>query len=412
MPLLRPDHIAQTEQDVFPDTQGYILISHRFDHRTYGFVRLRPPVPTHAKAAFTNIRPTSSEELQSRKRDRNLVVHALGLSARGYLALGFADTLDPVFRQGFAQRALSLTHTGASQWNDIWEGGQEYDALVVIAASSPGRLPGPMNDVCQILGPFADIVWRDGFVRRDAAEHPVEHFGFADGVSQPVFLAQDQSRASNRTYPWDPAAPLGLVLTPDLHPRPQSGFGSYCAFLTIEQHAQRFDAAAQGLAAAAACPVDHAKAMIVGRHPSGDPLPQRAADQNDFDAAAPDSVWPNASHTRRMNPRAEPHRRILRRGALYENPSGERGLLFQSFQASLDQQFEFIFRNWAFVPNHPAPSTGVDPFLAPCDPLGQNWPAANGASVHHAVRGTTTLRGGQYFFFPSLPWIRSLSSIG
>ena len=75
-------------------------------------------------------------------------------------------------------------------------------------------------------------------------------------------------------------------------------------------------------------------------------------------------VCPFAAHVRKVNPRNDPpelgsheatlQRRILRRGITYGSPSRDvreddgvdRGLVFVSYQTSIEHQFEFLSRNW------------------------------------------------------------------
>jgi hypothetical protein len=59
------------------------------------------------------------------------------------------------------------------------------------------------------------------------------------------------------------------------------------------------------------------------------------------------SRCPFHTHVRKANPRqkGDESRRIVRRG-LFFNESEEQGLLFVSFQSSLENQFEYILNNW------------------------------------------------------------------
>lgn len=89
-----------------------------------------------------------------------------------------------------------------------------------------------------------------------------------------------------------------------------------------------------------------------------------------------------------MNPRngKEPNTRIFRQGIPHEEGE-EKGLLFQSFQAFLDAQFELLLKGWALNQHHPRQNAGVDPIVS--TPL-------------------TTIRGGEYFYFPSIPGPQAL----
>ncbi len=94
-------------------------------------------------------------------------------------------------------------------------------------------------------------------------------------------------------------------------------------------------------------------------------------------------------------------------------PNGGVGLLFMSFQKSIQNQFEFIQRNWVNNANFPQSGDGLDPII------GQNG-SDNISTGKYAVsyNDTTTLeeksfdhfvtmKGGEYFFAPSIPFLKS-----
>ena len=69
----------------------------------------------------------------------------------------------------------------------------------------------------------------------------VEHFGFADNISQPLFFEKDikkQTQGSGRRA-WDPSAGPNLVLVQDPYGG-DNACGSYLVFLKLEQNAQDF----------------------------------------------------------------------------------------------------------------------------------------------------------------------------
>jgi Dyp-type peroxidase family len=184
-------------------------------------------------------------------------------------------------------------------------------------------------------------------------------------------------------------------------------------------------------------------AKMVGRWPSGAPLVQAPdadplkdhddtndglADSNDFIYRPEDAQGlrcPFSSHIRRTNPRdslgqdAEEsikdtrRRRLLRRGAVYgdflpegvtEDDGTPRGLLFFCINANIRRQFEFVQQGWVNAPtfnglyNERDPLVGYNPdgsnrtMIVPQDPLSKNLNLPN----------FVTLKGGAYFFLPSL----------
>ena len=67
-----------------------------------------------------------------------------------------------------------------------------------------------VNRITPGLREVAEIVHReDGFVLRNENNQVIEHFGFADGVSQPLFLKRDivKARTNDCNFSqWDPRA--------------------------------------------------------------------------------------------------------------------------------------------------------------------------------------------------------------
>lgn len=147
-----------------------------------------------------------------------------------------------------------------------------------------------------------------------------------------------------------------------------------------------------------------------GRREDGEPLLTGGAGQNDFRRRQDQlgGIWPLASHTSKMNSReggavgslATFNRPIVRRGVPYQNGDGRVGLHFQCFQYDLEGQFEVLFHNWAQDPDVHANGTGLDPVLG-AGPKCLRFPSTNANCA--AVGELTTIRGGEYFYFPSIP---------
>src|SRR5262249_3575820 len=203
---------------------------------------------------------------------------------------------------------------------------------------------------------------RGNVLRKDKIN--VEHFGYADGLSQPVFLATDTDlpEPENRKE-WDPTAPLGLVLVADKFAKAEDCFGSYLVFRKLEQDVIGFEHGKRNLTEQLGLKEsDHQKvgAMMIGRFEEGTPLllsdkalisqtNGRPPDNNFTYANDPKGdKCPVYAHIRVTNPRTgeERLRRIARRGIPYgKRPSWERlptepvGLLFMCFQSSIANQF-------------------------------------------------------------------------
>jgi Dyp-type peroxidase family len=149
---------------------------------------------------------------------------------------------------------------------------------------------------------------------------------------------------------------------------------------------------------------------------------------------------PYSSHIRKVNPRDDTtdlgggkpslQRRILRRGIPYgpvlKNPKTasddgvDRGLLFLCYQASIEEQFEFLLEHWANATQLPKD------YNQPDEPAGQDPVIGQNSSVHNRSR-VFTLRGsdgnfesvtvpsdfivptgGDYFFTPSITAVKAV----
>lgn len=156
---------------------------------------------------------------------------------------------------------------------------------------------------------------------------------------------------------------------------------------------------------------DHVAEMIVGRKKDGSFLGNSFAD----DPVGYETAL--FSHIRKMNRRTGDSNlhRIIRRGVTYETES-ERGLLFNAYMASMEEQFEFLQVHWANNPHRPQPYQGADALIGE-DRKSQSerhTPAwvrrKRGSQPHLEFERFIRTRGGLYGFMPSMPTLRSLAS--
>jgi deferrochelatase/peroxidase EfeB len=139
------------------------------------------------------------------------------------------------------------------------------------------------------------------------------------------------------------------------------------------------------------------------------------------------------SHIRRANPRdalgpdsatalnsANRHR-ILRRGRSYghrlDNPmvndGGERGLHFICLNSDIERQFEFVQQTWINNPVFGGLDGEVDPLVGNL-PKGDCIFTVQGQPLRTRVHGLSrfvTVKGGAYFFLPSMRALKYLASL-
>jgi Dyp-type peroxidase family len=263
----------------------------------------------------------------------------------------------------------------------------------------------------------------------------VEHFGYADGISQPLFFQKDLERGKQQSVTeWDPSAGPSLVLVQDPHGG-EYDFGSYLVFRKLEQNVWGFFQEIEKLAEELGLAPTLAGAFAIGRFQDSTPVVLHGTDGRpddhlsnfSFSSDPEGRKCPYHAHIRKLNPRddvaSSRDRRIARRGITYgerapdlrDQPTHGVGLLFMCYQRDIKRQFEFLQSRWANNANFLRENTGVDPMLGHMSvrkPVPQKWPPSWGAprAAHQPVNfgNFVTLRGGEYFFAPSITFLKNL----
>lgn len=457
------------------DIQGLLMSGYARMHlATYLLLAVREPASARTWLTDLAARVTTGERPQEES------CLNVALTPEGLRALGVPDadlrTFPAPLREGMAatHRTFILGDTGASapqHWR--WGGpatepvhvlllvfAKDEEAFSEHRAAECRRLEDGGLEVLQELTPEP----LPGRLR--VGKFGVEHFGFADGMSQPVIegsgqedkLGGDDHRRTvieagefvlgypngyGRLTPWPRVGP------PE---RGGSDFGRNGSYLVFRQLSQdvagfwRFVDTAIRRRHGDGDPEERTRlaAKLVGRWPSGAPLvkshhrddPDLGTD-NSFGYAAWDGHGlrcPLASHIRRTNPRDalgdDPERalelanlhRILRRGRVYgpglDDPLAgddgkDRGLFFLCLNANLERQFEFVQHTWCNNPKFAGRYDEQDPLLGNPPPDGGRFTVQD-APVRQRLVGIpsfVTTRGGAYFFLPGIAALRRLGTV-
>ena len=377
------------------------------------------------------------------------------------------------FTGGAAARAADLRDTGDSD-PQHWVFGAPHqatvDAVVTVAADDRSDFELQLDRLRALAanhGLSVAFEQRGETLPRPRSGH--EHFGFKDGISQPGVrgytpVQRRNDRAEDLEHPGSEIIPPGLfVLGLDrgddasadgggsAYPGATGGAtlpdwlhnGSFQVLRRLRQDVPGWWAqviARQGELPGAAPPdPDHLAAKLMGRWRSGTPMAhaaerdnrsvQRRIEDNDFTYADDEKgvKTPRFSHIRKVYPRdsafQDDKRRILRRGIPYGphfDPAAgrghgvevDRGLLFNVYVASIEEQFEFVQRSWA---NEPSFQPGSQPPDGP-DPVIGNDPAAVTLRLPDQDPAQLTFRrfvsttGAVYAFTPSLTALRQLAA--
>jgi deferrochelatase/peroxidase EfeB len=247
------------------------------------------------------------------------------LRPTGYAALDAADNAptDPAFVAGMQTRGPEnainppINDPPLNQWQTEFR--SPIDAMLLVAADSEeGGDEVADQWKARLMAAGASLIGVENglAIKRKVAEkfEGVEHFGYVDGRSQPLFLAEDVEREA-RSH-WDPAFPPSQFLVNDPGDDEPTSFGSFFVFRKLEQNVKGFhdqeDALGAALTLAAGPFKDRPGALLVGRFEDGspvvlDPLPTDMPPVNDFDYRSDEqgSRCPFLAHIRKTNPRGE-----------------------------------------------------------------------------------------------------------
>jgi Dyp-type peroxidase family len=283
----------------------------------------------------------------------------------------------------------------------------------------------------------------------EGKHYRIEHFGFRDGVSQPYADIDLDPPPPGGGTPrdngsWAPVATGEILLGhPDEDDRIQHlpanrllrTHGTYMALRKLEQDVVGFRSFIKRHQSESGTPLG---AQMVGRWPDGSSLVQfpdgpeqlgpHSRGINDFRYQRDDPFGrrcPIGAHIRRANPRDTNDRdqarrhRLFRRGISYGGPllpasavdvECPRGLIFVSMQARLDRQFEFVLTSWLGREELEGQAGAkLDPLLG--DHSGRLEDAFQPTDRFGPVTGLprfVTMRGGDYFFIPSVSALAGL----
>lgn len=477
-------------EDLLDEIQGNILKSHGRNHGVHLFVKFTCDELTAKKwiSSFAHKYVTSAlaqaEDTKLYRNNKDVpgkIFANLFLTYAGYAYLGYKKDQVPKgesFQKGMKHSAIQEElGDDVNQWEQGFQ--NEIHALILLASDritgprskeakllerknqnllrkQPALLTEKAEKIRQELHEIADIVHEEiGYVLRSSdSGAEIEHFGFRDGVSQPLFLKRDidEERKNSDFSNWDPRAPLSLVLCKDPLGTKGESYGSFFVYRKLEQNVKAWEEDINDLAeklkgSEPAADPHLAGAYTMGRFQDGTPVVKQKTssgkkpEENNFNYK--DDLQglkcPFQAHARKVNPRGdtewlappdnslekEKMNRIVRRAINYghlpsEKPEKDAGLLFMCFQADLEEQFNLMQKKWAKDPNFVKAKTGTDVVIGveKRDEQGKEvketykWPTKWNESEQTEVDFThwVTMKGGEYFFAPSMSFLKSFAS--
>jgi Dyp-type peroxidase family len=431
-------------------------------------------------------------EITTAENKQELVSTNLAFTHDGLRKLGLAkDSLasfSSAFQDGMASDRRSQVlgdddENLPANWDWGW-GNETVDFLLLLYALDENTLNAQLDQRHKELassGGFEEVKT----LRAGRNPGSKEHFGFADGIGQPVMRGSGNKVRQERRTHHATELPAGEFLlahpnaygviadTPVVRPEndlrhlllkvpdkatalgSQPGMhdlgrnGTYLVFRQLAQDVAKFwnflDKAAPGPDGKSDSDArERLGAKFVGRYKSGAPLvlsPEgdnsALASENNFGYVrnhdAQGVSCPIGAHIRRSNPRdsigpdpktalstANRHR-LLRRGRSYgqrlENPlvddGKERGLHFICLNSDIERQFEFVQQTWINNPVFSGLYDEVDPLVGNLA-KGNKTFTVQADPLRTCVKGLcrfVTVKGGGYFFVPSIRALNYLASL-
>jgi Dyp-type peroxidase family len=457
-----------TEIDV-SDIQGFALKGYNFPCARYFLLSLGEPKAARAWLLELLKVVTTGERWDIHNKPAtavNIAFTCPGLVQRG-LPLASLLSFPLEFQQGMRARGDilgDLGRNGPAHWDRVWQEGQVHAWLAVNARSSLAleKCSRDMQDLlAQTQGARVLEPQDAGAISIGDEVTAKEHFGYTDGFGNPDFKGAQRECVPGQgklteNGGWealatgefllgyaDEAGELPVAPIPHLLGRN----GTFMVYRKLHQNVAAFRAYLDAKGSQYPGGKEKLAAKFVGRWRDGTPLelspgrPDPAIVKDDtkntnftYGADLAGTRCPIGAHIRRAHPRDAfgfngglvNRRRVMRRGLPYGQyvPEGQpvsdaddRGIIFMALNASIFRQFEFVQQQWMeygndahqgndkdlLVGNH----NGKDRFVV----QGTTDPA-NPPFICGGLTNFVELRGGDYFFMPSLTALAMMATDG
>jgi deferrochelatase/peroxidase EfeB len=320
---------------------------------------------------------------------------------------------------------------------------------ILLAHSSKDFLRGRVQFYTELFKEhyqFEKVETENGMVQRNSLGQSVEHFGYADSLSQPWFVETDLPVPVNVTLSkWNPIRNATDFLVEE-KTTGDDCWGSFFVWRKLEQNVALFHGMREKMSTSLKVDEEQAGAMLIGRQTDGTPFvpPNQALPANDpmrfhdFDFNDPGTPQcPIHAHIRKMNPRTNMEAPvIIRRGITYGErainyqgnfdksklPSKDVGMHFMSFQKSVGHFQELLFRANENKQSLDPITAKIDRFFEEDDrkdtfkhtfdlPNQIGNASGNTSTTITGLGGFVKVRGGANFYAPSIPFFLNLKTV-
>jgi Dyp-type peroxidase family len=445
------------------DIQGFALKGYNFPYARYLLLEIAEAPAARAWLLKLLKLITTGERWDINNKPMSTVNIAFTYQGLVRLDLPPASLLSfPIeFQQGMKARADILGDSGTNgpeHWDPVWRGGgvgSRVHAWLAVNARSAEALEQCCGDMLKLIGETQGarlIEAQDACALMiDGKFTSKEHFGYTDGFGNPDFKGAERDGVPgqgklDRSGNWealatgefllgyaDEAGELPVAPIPHLLGRN----GTFMVYRKLHQNVASFRAYLEEKGAQYSEGKEKLAAKFVGRWRDGTPL-ERSPDQPDPAIVADDSKntnflygndlagtrCPVGAHIRRAHPRDAfgfngglvNRRRIMRRGLPYGqwvpegqpvSDSDDRGIIFMALNASIFRQFEFVQQQWIEYGNDAHQGNDRDFLLGNHEGKGRfviqgTADPTNPTFICGGLPNFVELRGGDYFFIPSL----------
>jgi Dyp-type peroxidase family len=441
------------------DIQGFVLRGYNLPVARYLFLHFEDAMRARALIARLIGDVTTGQRWDSGKPQStvNIAFTHRGLQ-RLELPIATLLTFPVEFQQGMKQRAELLGDAGKNapeHWDPLWHEDRVH-CWLGISGQTPEALEACQTTIQAALDETggAKLLAIQNAAAQVLNGKPTtsEHFGFTDGFGNPEYngVERKSQPGQGKLLPdgktWTPLATGELLLgyadeagELPVAPVPHllAANGTFMVYRKLHQNLATFRNFVERQAALYAGGKEKFAAKLIGRWRDGTPIelspdqpnsaiaqdPDRSTDFT-YGADAAGTRCPMGAHIRRVHPRDAfgfegrliNRRRITRRGLPYghfaadDEPvadTDDRGVVFMALNASLSRQFEFVQQQWVQYGNDSHLGNDKDVLMG-----------NHGGSGRFVIQGDTTptnppfvcgnlpdfieLRGGDYFFIPSI----------
>ncbi len=447
------------------DIQGFALRGYNFPFARYLFLKVLDAQKAQECVGRYIDYVTTGERWDAGKPQTTVNV---AFTFKGLVALGLPEasllSFPVEFAQGMKARGAILSDTGRNSphhWDAMWR--EEVHAWIGVYAQSPQALDKQCADLqaaMQATGGAAVIGAQDAAALQiNGKFSPKEHFGYTDGFGNPEFLGVEKSAqpGQGKLKPdgtWEPLATGELLLgyadeagELPVAPIPHllANNGTFMVYRKLHQNVATFRRYLKEKGELYPGGPEKLAAKFVGRWRDGTPVelspdspnPAIVADKNrnvnfTYGNDMAGLRCPVGAHVRRTNPRDAfgfngkliNRRRISRRGMVYGpyapesqevRDDEERGVVFMALNASLFRQFEFVQQQWIEYGNDARQGNDKDVLLGNHEQGGKfmiqgTEDPKNPPFLCGGLRNFVELRGGDYFFIPSVTALRMIAT--